>query len=200
MQKERRVMKKRGVLCKNRIEGISDGVYAIAMTLAVLSIDSEAVSPTHRSLLDAIPGMANELRHYLIAFLALATFWVAQHRMMDKLEKTDSSFNWLVMIHLLFISLIPVTTDLLGNYNSILAVHIFIVNVFLISISMSAEQYYLDRNTRLTRSREPLVSPYWKVVIVPLYSFLVFAAAWFFKEWATVLYLFVPIIGRYIYN
>lgn len=193
-------MKERGVLCKNRIEGISDGVYAIAMTLAVLSIDSEAVSPNHQSLLDAVPGMLNELRHYLVAFLALATFWVAQHRMMDRLEKTDSSFNWLVMIHLLFISLIPVTTDLIGNYASILAVHIFIVNIFLISISMSAEQYYLDRNNRLTSNHEPVVAPYWKLLIVPVYSFLVFAVSWFFKEWATALYLFVPIIGKYIYN
>ena len=193
-------MKKSSVLCKNRIEGISDGVYAIAMTLAVLSIDSEAVSPAHQSLMDAVPGMLNELRHYLVAFLALATFWVAQHRMMDRLEKTDSSLNWLVMIHLLFISLIPVTTDLIGNYDSITAVHIFIVNIFLISISMSAEQYYLDRNTRLTRSHEQVVSPSWRVFIIPAYSFIVFATAWLFKEWATALYLFVPIIGRYIYN
>ena len=64
---------KKAILGKNRIEALSDGVYAIAMTLAVLSIDVDSVVHSHESLLESLPGMIDQLRHYIIAFLTLAS-------------------------------------------------------------------------------------------------------------------------------
>lgn len=83
----------KGVLGKSRIEAISDGIYAIAMTLAVLSIDVDAIVPTHESLLNALPGMIEKLRHYIIAFLTLASFWIGQHYLMDRIKVTNASIN-----------------------------------------------------------------------------------------------------------
>ena len=182
------------ILGKNRIEAISDGVYAIAMTLAVLSIDVESLLPTHVSLVDALPGMLNELRHYIIAFLTLASFWIGQHYLMDRIKQTDSNLNWIIMMHLLFITLIPVTTDLIGNFDSVLAVQIFVTNLFLISLSISIEYIYVRNHPDLGLDRSHKKFRWLDVLLFPGFSVVVFILAWPLKDWATVFYILIPFI------
>lgn len=192
------VLKKKPILEKNRIEAISDGIYAIAMTLAVLSIDVSTVVPTQESLIRAIPGMISELRHYLIAFLTLASFWIGQHYLMDKIKKTDSGLNWIIMLHLFFITLIPVTTDVIGNFESVLAVQIFVANLFLISVSIDLEYIYVRNHPDLGLDREIKKHKYLGMIIFPCFSLMVFLLAWPLREWATLLYVFIPFVRKSI--
>ena len=189
---------KKVILEKNRIEAISDGIYAIAMTLAVLSIDVSTVVPTQESLIKAIPGMIGELQHYLIAFLTLASFWIGQHYLMDRIKKTDSGLNWIIMLHLLFITLIPVTTDVIGNFESVLAVQIFVANLFLISVSIDLEYIYVRNHPDLGLDREIEKHKYLGMRVFPGFSLIVFLLAWPLKEWATLLYVFIPFVRKSI--
>jgi uncharacterized membrane protein len=186
------------VLGKNRIEAISDGIYAIAMTLAVLSIDVEAVVPTHAALIQNIPGILTELRHYVIAFLTLASFWIGQHYLMDRIQKTDSTLNWIIMFHLLCIALIPVTTDIIGEYDSVTAVQIFVGNLFLISLSIDIEYIYVRNNPHLGLSHEMKHHRWLGMVLFPGFSVLVFFLAWPFKSFATLLYFLIPFVRKSI--
>lgn len=88
---------KKAILGKSRIEALTGGVYAIAMTLAVLSIDVDSL--VHESLIQSIPRMQEQLRHYIIAFLTLASFWIGQHYLMDRIKKTNAGLNWIIMVH-----------------------------------------------------------------------------------------------------
>jgi len=189
---------KKSILDKNRIEAISDGIYAIAMTLAVLSIDVSAVVPTQESLIRAIPGMIGELQHYFIAFLTLASFWIGQHYLMDRIKKTDTGLNWIIMLHLLFITLIPVTTDVIGNFESVLAVQIFVANLFLISVSIDLEYIYVRNHPDLGLDQEIKKHKYLGMIIFPGFSLMVFLLAWPLKEWATLLYVFIPFVRKSI--
>lgn len=189
---------RKGVLGKSRIEAISDGIYAIAMTLAVLSIDVDAIVPTHESLLNALPGMIEELRHYIIAFLTLASFWIGQHYLMDKIKVTNASLNWIIMLHLFFITLIPITTDIIGDFDSVLAVQIFVVNLFLISVSIDLEYIYVRMHPDLGLDKEIKKHKYLGMIIFPGFSVLVFFLAWPLEEWATLLYVFIPFVRKSI--
>ncbi|MCD4775018.1 MAG: TMEM175 family protein [Candidatus Aegiribacteria sp.] len=189
---------KKASLGKSRIEAISDGIYAIAMTLAVLSIDVDAVLPSHESLIEALPGMIGELRHYIISFLTLASFWIGQHYLMDRIKVTDASLNWIIMLHLLFITLIPITTDVIGDFDSVLAVQIFVVNLFLISVSIDLEYIYVRRHPDLGLDKEIRKHKYLGMVIFPGFSVLVFFLAWPFQEWATLLYVLIPFVRKSI--
>jgi len=189
---------KNTLLGKSRIEAISDGIYAIAMTLAVLSIDVSSHGSSHDSLVQTLPGMLGELRHYLIAFLTLASFWIGQHYLMDRIKHTNSSLNWIIMLHLLFITLIPVTTDLAGNFESVLAVQIFVANLFLISVSIDLEYIYVRHHPDLVLDQEIRKHRYLGMIIFPGFSVLVFFLAWPLGEWATILYLLIPFVRKSI--
>ena len=188
----------KAILGKNRIEALSDGVYAIAMTLAVLSIDIDSIVPSHESLIQAIPGILEQLRHYIIAFLTLASFWIGQHYIMDRIKKTDAGLNWIIMVHLLFIALIPITTDIIGTFPSVLAVQIFVVNLFLISLSIDFLYAYVRRHPDLGLDKEVMKHRWLSTIIFPGFSVLVFFLAWPLGGWATLLYLLIPFVKKSI--
>ncbi len=187
----------RPVLGKNRIEALSDGIYAIAMTLAVLSIDVDTQIPTHESLLGAIPGMVSDLRHYLISFFTLAGFWINQHYLMDRIKRTDTVLNWIVMSNLLFIALIPATTNIIGNFDSVLAVQIFVANIFMISLTIVIEYGYVRQTEHLGASSDLQKHLHYGSVIFPAYSLMIFFLAWPLKDWATLLYVFMPLLRKF---
>lgn len=188
---------KKAILDKNRIEAISDGIYAIAMTLAVLNIDVDAELATHEHLLENLPGMLTELRHYIVSFVAAASFWVGQHRLMDRIGKTDTALNWIVMTHLLFIALIPATTGVVGNFQSVLVVQIFAVNIFLISLTVVLEYNYVRNHPELGGHEELKGNNVFSnSIILPGFSVLVFLLAWPLKDWATLLYVFMPLVRK----
>jgi len=185
-------------LDKGRIEAISDGIYAIAMTLAVLSIDVDATLPTHQTLVSSLPDMLSALRHYIIAFLTLASFWIGQHYLMDRIKRTDAGLNWMIMLHLLFITLIPVTTDIISSFQSIIGVQIFVVNLFLISVSIDLEYMYVRKHPDLGIDEEISKHKFIGMLLFPGFSVFVFIMAWPLKEWATLLYMFLPFMRRRI--
>ncbi|MBN2586606.1 MAG: DUF1211 domain-containing protein [Candidatus Fermentibacteraceae bacterium] len=187
---------KRAILEKNRIEAISDGIYAIAMTLAVLSIDVDAELPTHESLLEALPGMLMQLRHYIVSFITLAAFWIGQHYLMDRIKKTDTALNWIVLIHLLFIAIIPATTGVIGNFDSILAVRIFVINIFLISLTIVIEHTYVRRHEELGTSMELQKHIPFGFLILPGFSVVVFFLAVPLEDWATLFYVLMPVMRK----
>jgi uncharacterized membrane protein len=187
---------KRAILEKNRIEAISDGIYAIAMTLAVLSIDVDAELPTHESLLEAIPGMLMQLRHYIVSFITVAAFWIGQHYMMDRIKRTDTALNWIVLTHLLFIAIIPATTGVIGNFDSILAVRIFVMNIFMISLTIVIEHAYVRHHDELGVSDELMKHVPFGFLILPGFSVLVFFLVVPLEDWATLCYILLPVLRR----
>ena len=87
----------------SRISAISDGVFAIAMTLLVLDLklpDLEA--PVSREVFrNAIIHQWPQFASWIISFAILCRLWIAQHAILDLHEKktrvfTDNEFfhNW----------------------------------------------------------------------------------------------------------
>lgn len=102
----------------NRIIGFSDGVFAIAITLLVLTINvpSNLTSPEEVSgfLRQALP----QLVVYAAAFMVIGTFWLRHHRMLMLCRAVDGRMLVLNLVFLAFVSLLPFPTDLLGNVQS----------------------------------------------------------------------------------
>ena len=116
--------------------------------------------------------------------------------MLGRLKPTDSGLNWIIMIHLLFIALIPVSTDIIGNFASVLAVQIFVVNLFLISLSIDIQYAYARRHPELGLDKEIRKHRTLGAIIFPGFSVLVFFLAWPLGGWATLLYLLIPFVRK----
>ena len=93
--------------------------------------------------------------HYIIAFVLLASFWWASHLRSHYLQSIDKKMSFLTITTLLFVGLIPFSTNLAGDFplNSH-AVIIFELNLLAIGI-LSVWQWNQILND--TAIRDPML-------------------------------------------
>ncbi|MGP3923324.1 TMEM175 family protein [Streptomyces sp. 8N616] len=98
-----------------RLETLSDGVFAIAMTLLVLDV---SVPPGlnsagfHEALGEAVPNLAA----YALSFAVIAQFWRDHRRLLGVLPAPDGTVTGLTLLGLALIALLPFPTALLAEY------------------------------------------------------------------------------------
>jgi uncharacterized membrane protein len=112
---EQRIIK--NALPLNRLEALSDAVFAIVMTLLVLDLSvpvfrGSSMHQQFTQLLEMWPKFAG----YVVTFLMLGFIWSIQHHSFSFLKRSDSVSVWIHIIGLMFISLLPFSTSLLGEY------------------------------------------------------------------------------------
>lgn len=121
-----------------RLLALTDGVYAIVLTLLVLDLkipEGHNVSNAEllRDLIDQIPNFIA----YLISFVVIVIFWMRNHWILIPLTKCHETVFWLNLLHVFFLSLIPYTSSLVGHYEEdSLAVMIFSGSLGLCGLSL----------------------------------------------------------------
>lgn len=90
-----------------RLEAFSDGVFAIAITLLVISL----------------LGIHNRLAHhwpeyaaFAFSFLTIGVMWVNHHHLVNQLAKADRVFLFLNLLLLMGVVFIPFPTALIGEH------------------------------------------------------------------------------------
>jgi uncharacterized membrane protein len=99
---------------KQRLEAFTDGVYAIAITLLILDIRIPEVP--YGSLGSALSRMLPQLYAYVLSFFVVGLYWIANHRVARNVKQIDGTVILLNLIWLLFVSVMPFPTALLGRY------------------------------------------------------------------------------------
>jgi uncharacterized membrane protein len=102
----------------NRIIGFSDGVFAIAITLLVLTINVPSNLTSSEQVSGFLRQALPQLVVYAAAFMVIGTFWVRHHRMFMLCRAVDGRMLILNLVFLAFVALLPFPTDLLGNVQS----------------------------------------------------------------------------------
>ncbi len=79
-----------------RLAALSDGIFAVAMTLLVLDLHVPARELIHSDgdLRRALVAMAPQLLVYLMSFVTLGIFWVGQQTQLNHLERSDRDLTW----------------------------------------------------------------------------------------------------------
>ena len=140
--------KTQSTLRLNRMESLCDGVFAIAMTLLILEIQVPIKELIHSEsdLLHAILNLAPKFFSYLLSFLILGIFWVGHNGQYAFIKNIDRELLWINVLFLLFVSIIPFSTALLGEF--ILykwAVWFYWLNLLLIGFSLLFNWVYAKR-------------------------------------------------------
>jgi uncharacterized membrane protein len=97
---------------KARVETFSDGVFAIAITLLVLTI----AQPTHfgdlgHDLLHHWPSLAA----YAVSFMVIGIMWVNHHTVFSHLQRVDRGLFYWNLLLLMTIVFIPYPTEVFGE-------------------------------------------------------------------------------------
>jgi uncharacterized membrane protein len=101
-----------------RIGALSDGLFAVAMTLIVLEIrvpDPGTVS-TDAALIHALRDLGPRLVTYALSFLTLGIFWNGQQTQLSYVARADRHLSWMYLAFLAFIALLPFSTSLLAEF------------------------------------------------------------------------------------
>ena len=102
----------------DRLSGISDGIFAVGMTLLVLGlvVPSAAGISNEGDLAGALAQLLPNIVTYTMSFLTLGIFWVAQQTQFSQLRSSDRNFTWIHLGFLLAVTLIPFSTGLLAHF------------------------------------------------------------------------------------
>ena len=136
-----------------RLAALSDGIFAVAMTLLVLDLHlpAHAAIRTEESLWHALAGMAPQLITYLMSFLTLAIFWNGQQVQLNRLARADRHFTWVHMAFLFAVSIMPFSTKLLAEFIDYrTALVCYWGNVLLLGVALYAGWRYA-RSARLAK-------------------------------------------------
>ena len=101
-----------------RLAALSDGIFAVAMTLLVLDIHIPSASAIHSEteLCWALTGMAPQWIAYLMSFLTLGIFWAGQQTQLNHIREGSRDLTWIHLGFLFTITLMPLTTRLLAEF------------------------------------------------------------------------------------
>ncbi|MBS0446603.1 MAG: DUF1211 domain-containing protein [Proteobacteria bacterium] len=105
-------------LSAHRIEALSDGIYAVAMTLLVidLKLPEGSVLRSTDDVARALMVLAPRFEAWLVSFLVLALFWYGNHRLLAHLRRIDGRTVALNLAQLALVSLMPFACALNGQY------------------------------------------------------------------------------------
>jgi uncharacterized membrane protein len=118
-----------------RVAALSDGVFAIAMTLLVLDLHAPASEAIHTEgdLWRALVPLAPRLIAYLMSFLTLGMFWVGQQTQLNQFARVDRHLSWIHLAFLLAVSFMPFSTALLAEFITYrLALVVYWLNLLLL--------------------------------------------------------------------
>jgi uncharacterized membrane protein len=131
-----------------RIAALSDGIFAVAMTLLVLDLHTPARELIHSSpdLIHNLIAMSPQFITYLMSFLTLGIFWMGQQSQLNYLARSNRALSWLNLAFLSAVSLLPFSTRLLAEFIQYrAAIFCYWLNILLIGAILFIMWRYVTR-------------------------------------------------------
>jgi TMEM175 potassium channel family protein len=139
---------------RGRLEALSDGVFAIVVTLLVLEIKVPHIA-AHDSLSE-LAGVLWELApkfvSWVISFVTVCVIWLNHHRLFKLMSQIDNGLFWWNANLLLWTSFIPFPTALMGDYpHNKLAVSFYGLVMFLMASGFVLMRWHMHRRDELVQ-------------------------------------------------
>ncbi len=142
-------------ISKSRIETLTDGVFAIVMTLLVLEIavpqlsHSEAAIELPKQLLKLWPVILS----YGTSFIILGFFWIAHDYQFHYIKRANRTLLWITIFYLMFIAFVPFSTSLIGEYgDQQISVIIYGINISIVGFWEYVRWWYATKDHHLVDS------------------------------------------------
>lgn len=131
----------------DRIEALSDGLFAVAMTLLVLDIRAPGHEVhTEADLWNALVALGPRILMYLMSFLTLGIFWTGQQTQLNHFSHADRDLSWIHIGFLAAVAVMPFSTVLLAEHITLrLALVIYWANILVLGVALYASLGYACR-------------------------------------------------------
>ena len=180
----------------DRLSAITDGVYAVALTLLALEIVVPSVNSIHSSaqLNDyMVNNLLPQLSLYLISFIILTNFWASTNAI-PMYKKVDNTILTINLAILALVVLIPFSTSfVLSFYHYSQSVIIFSLIILLVGLLYLILYIYLFKENLVKERIYKFIEPHKRIMLIELSIPPVLALI------SIVLTLFNPLAGMYVY-
>ncbi|MEZ5608223.1 MAG: TMEM175 family protein [Burkholderiaceae bacterium] len=107
-------------ISKHRLEALSDGIYAVALTLLALDLKLAALpQPTNAALGMELANLLPKALIWLLAFWVTVLFWLAQSRALRQYHELDKPAVLIELAQLALITLLPFTCSLMAEHGDL---------------------------------------------------------------------------------
>jgi TMEM175 potassium channel family protein len=105
---------------RDRIVNLTDGVFAIAITLLVLDLKVPNISENLvvTELPSDLLALWPKYLGYLLSFVVISIFWTIHHSIFRSIRSYDRGLVWLNFLFLMLVAFVPFPTSLLGEYGN----------------------------------------------------------------------------------
>ena len=187
-------------LGRNRIEALTDGVFAVAMTLLVLDIKvPELQQPLATAELPLkLLSLWPKFLSYTISFVILGVYWVGHHVQLSFIRRADRPLLWINILFLLWVALVPFSTALLSEYATTrIAIAIYGANLIAIGLTLALHWWYATTESRHVEpdiDRGLVRGAMYRTLMGPLVYVIAIGLSFFRAEVSLALYALVPIL------
>ncbi|MGD0345287.1 MAG: TMEM175 family protein [Terracidiphilus sp.] len=132
----------------DRLAALSDGIFAVAMTLLVLDLHVPTAAQVHgeRELLAALAALGPQWITYGMSFLTLGIFWAGQQTQLNHLAEGTRDLTWIHLGFLFAVTLLPFSTRLLAEFFAYrTALGLYWLNIFVLGAMLFWSWSYATR-------------------------------------------------------
>jgi uncharacterized membrane protein len=160
------------LLSKGRMEALTDGIFAIAMTLLVLELKVPDLpkSVGTSELLHKIGEETPVFFSFLVSFLYCGLLWVMHHLALHFVRHLQVALVWINLLFLMAIAMMPFSCGLLGHFLRNRAVQEIYFGNTLAAAGLLAVLWLVAKQRKLINEDDPQASRLMgqRVVFLPL--------------------------------
>ena len=190
-----------GFIPRSRLNSLTDGVFAFAMTLLVINIElPEGFHPaTNREFLAKLSGLSDTFTAYLITFFVLIGFWSGRAQETGGAEMASPAYARATLLNLLGVTFLPFSMLAVSRYDLAAAVWIYGANM----IWLAATSLLVSRAAERDSGRAGEADARIKLGVLIASAVLSMIASLYSPDYAMLLYLLVlasPLVARAVYR
>ncbi len=185
------------ILKVSRLEGLTDGVFAIAMTILVLDLRLPQELIVDNLFHTIVNVVFIKLFVYIGSFIVLGTLWIAMNFQLGLLEHINRPYLWANVFYLMLICVIPFSASLVANFpHDPVSITLFSINLIFTSIGQlitaeSAHKHNLNKATYNPAIRKAILQ---RIAVGPVFYVTACFIAYLNTRIAFLLLVTPPII------
>ena len=184
---------------KNRLETLTDGIFAFSMTLLVtgLNIPQSLEEFTTEHVYALLVNLSPAFTHFLIAFFIIAWFWTIHHVQFHSIRYVNRGLLWLNMVSMAAIVLFPFSTSLVADFPTHpLAEMVFEVNLMLAGVLFYCQYYYASGHNLIDPGRHHTDDgiEQAETLVIPSLSAIAIVLSLAKVPWTSLIYGLAPVV------
>ncbi len=174
----------------DRLAALSDGIFAVAMTLLVLDLHLPSAAQVHseRELLAALGALGPQWLAYGMSFLTLGIFWAGQQTQLNHIGEGTRDLTWIHLGFLLAVTVMPLSTRLLAEFITYrTAIGVYWLNIFILGAMLYWSWAHATRSHLVKPDIPPeIVASICRRILIAQALYLAGALLCFISTWVSI--------------